>query len=687
MEFVLVTKDLKALLVSIQRTMSALETECLIPQKKCICSSGFYGANCDKKCPDCGEYGSCVDGVCTCDTGYELFSQTECRDIDECKRNLDDCDSKTSSCKNMPGYYMCLCKPGFSHGTNKDMKTCVDIDECSTVDCGPNGRCVEATGEENGGEYTCECDKGFVGGGKGKITKSGSVQHQPCVDFDECERGIDNCAVGSANCINTPGNYECECKDHYTGDGRVCVAITDCAGIDCGVGGKCIDKDSTTMTGEYFCTCEAGYEHRGWDFGESGHLKGTPCTDIDECQNVDCGEHSKCTHSIGEKQLGQYKCVCDDGYKGGGFGTPGNPPKESCVDIDECSSDNDCHEHSSCTNVDGSYICTCKVGYRGDGKVCEEFDVCQEDYVDCGEGGTCSSAKDTNIVDGKLSYTCTCADGYSGGGTGNPPEICIDIDECSEKKANGENENSSTRKDKTCHKNASCTNTKGSFECKCLSGYKGDGFECEDINECLTKNGGCGNPERFVCRNQEGQPNRCVERQDYVQNNIVRKKPGKDDTPSVGEVFVEEETVDAVATTTSIAVTATVAMATAATTVASTAAAAGAAAGAASGAATAAGVGAEAGAVAGSGSAGTAAATLLVVHMQTFNLMSNVKNVKKAPSVERMADDMGWMNLRNLNAPWCSENSTGFGCGANKKNPSAKDKEADIKIVSDCNWI
>jgi hypothetical protein len=24
----------------------------------------------------------------------------------------------------------------------------------------------------------------------------------------------------------------------------------------------------------------------------------------------------------------------------------------------------------------------------------------------------------------------------------------------------------------------------GSYECKCNDGYKGDGFKCEDINEC-----------------------------------------------------------------------------------------------------------------------------------------------------------------------------------------------------------
>lgn len=29
-----------------------------------------------------------------------------------------------------------------------------------------------------------------------------------------------------------------------------------------------------------------------------------------------------------------------------------------------------------------------------------------------------------------------------------------------------------------CHLDADCTNTKGSFYCKCLEGYAGDGVEC-----------------------------------------------------------------------------------------------------------------------------------------------------------------------------------------------------------------
>ena len=41
-------------------------------------------------------------------------------------------------------------------------------------------------------------------------------------------------------------------------------------------------------------------------------------------------------------------------------------------DIDECSADSSpCNENADCTNTDGSYSCTCKQGFDGDGLSCK----------------------------------------------------------------------------------------------------------------------------------------------------------------------------------------------------------------------------------------------------------------------------------------------------------------------------
>ena len=42
------------------------------------------------------------------------------------------------------------------------------------------------------------------------------------------------------------------------------------------------------------------------------------------------------------------------------------------TDIDECSTETSpCDENANCTNSDGSYNCTCKLGFTGDGTTCK----------------------------------------------------------------------------------------------------------------------------------------------------------------------------------------------------------------------------------------------------------------------------------------------------------------------------
>lgn len=47
------------------------------------------------------------------------------------------------------------------------------------------------------------------------------------------------------------------------------------------------------------------------------------------------------------------------------------------VDIDECANDdeNDCDTNALCTNTEGSYVCRCMKGYKGDGQNCAGIDT------------------------------------------------------------------------------------------------------------------------------------------------------------------------------------------------------------------------------------------------------------------------------------------------------------------------
>ncbi|EDO48381.1 predicted protein, partial [Nematostella vectensis] len=55
-----------------------------------------------------------------------------------------------------------------------------------------------------------------------------------------------------------------------------------------------------------------------------------------------------------------HRCVCPPGFTG-----------IQCDDIDECTNASACHVNAACTNTPGSYTCTCKQGYHGDGKRCD----------------------------------------------------------------------------------------------------------------------------------------------------------------------------------------------------------------------------------------------------------------------------------------------------------------------------
>ena len=78
----------------------------------------------------------------------------------------------------------------------------------------------------------------------------------------------------------------------------------------------------------------------------------------------------------------------------------------------------------------------------------------------------------------------SCSEGFRSNGN-----ECVDINECEEGLSG-------------CSEFASCTNTEGSFDCVCNSGYFGAGQSCVDINECNLETDDC--HELAVCTNSEG---------------------------------------------------------------------------------------------------------------------------------------------------------------------------------------
>ena len=63
------------------------------------------------------------------------------------------------------------------------------------------------------------------------------------------------------------------------------------------------------------------------------------------------------------------------------------------------------------------------------------------------------------------SFSCKCIAGYQGDG-----KNCLDKNECSS--------------GQYCARDADCRNTDGSYTCSCKPGFHGDGFSCRDVDEC-----------------------------------------------------------------------------------------------------------------------------------------------------------------------------------------------------------
>ncbi|XP_065432517.1 adhesion G protein-coupled receptor E3-like [Chrysemys picta bellii] len=179
----------------------------------------------------------------------------------------------------------------------------------------------------------------------------------------------------------------------------------------------------------------------------------------------DCNNHVLCPANA--KCVNNTHCTCLDGYQSHGnrFFTD---PTEICDDINECLGliPPDCGPNTHCTNVPGSYYCTCMYGYESSfwkanfmhasENTCQDIDECQgPNPADCGPHAHC-----TNVPG---NYSCTCIDGYEpSSGKANfmhaCENTCQDIDEC--RKTPG-----------LCSPKATFINTYGSYWCECRAGY------------------------------------------------------------------------------------------------------------------------------------------------------------------------------------------------------------------------
>ncbi|XP_062949130.1 signal peptide, CUB and EGF-like domain-containing protein 2 isoform X1 [Cynocephalus volans] len=150
-----------------------------------------------------------------------------------------------------------------------------------------------------------------------------------------------------------------------------------------------------------------------------------------------------------------------------GWGRAAGPPE----DVDECAQGlDDCHADALCQNTPTSYKCSCKPGYQGEGRQCEDIDECDNEL-----NGGC--VHDCLNIPGN--YRCTCFDGFMLAHDGHN---CLDVDECLENNGGCQH---------------TCVNVMGSYECLCKEGFflSDNQHTCihrsEEGLSCMNKDHGC----------------------------------------------------------------------------------------------------------------------------------------------------------------------------------------------------
>nr|XP_058951037.1 uncharacterized protein LOC131778640 [Pocillopora verrucosa] len=115
-------------------------------------------------------------------------------------------------------------------------------------------------------------------------------------------------------------------------------------------------------------TCQSGFTKKGYRCLCTAGFEGPICQrDINECVR---GIHKCSPDAFCNNTKGSYNCTCKNGFAGNG---------RECKDINECVRGiHKCSPDAFCNNTKGSYNCTCKNGFTGNGRECKGGSSCKE---------------------------------------------------------------------------------------------------------------------------------------------------------------------------------------------------------------------------------------------------------------------------------------------------------------------
>uniref|UniRef100_A0A8D0HAE1 Scavenger receptor class F member 2 n=1 Tax=Sphenodon punctatus TaxID=8508 RepID=A0A8D0HAE1_SPHPU len=354
----------ECLLAVCEGNFTCKENEVCVRPNECRCRHGYFGANCDTKCPrqfwgpDCKEMCSChpngqcedVTGQCTCNANRW---GPKCENACLCMHGK--CDQKTGKCTCEAKWWGPQCS--------------------SACYCSLNSQCDQQTG-------TCICQPGWWGR---SCNNQCSCNNSPCEQFSgrcqcrerffglrcdrycQCQRGKCNQVDGTCTC--EPGYRGKYCREpcpaglYGQGCRRQC--------------GQCKGLQPCTIMDGRCLACEAGWNGTKCDqvcspgfYGESCEQICPPCKDGHACNHI----NGKCSHCnpgwIGNR--------CETKCRNGTYG-------DNCAFVCSDCFNGECHfETGRCLCRAGSHgtYCnlTCPSGHYGVN--CAEPCSCHENTCD-----------------------------------------------------------------------------------------------------------------------------------------------------------------------------------------------------------------------------------------------------------------------------------------------------------------
>jgi cysteine-rich repeat protein len=300
-------------------------------------------------CRQCSEHmisprGSGVVVACICDRGYTGEDGTNCTACVMGKYKDTQGDAACTDCG--IGKYL-----DYTAASNEtECKSCVNHHEFSNT---------AATGSAD--VTDCRCVPGYFGYNGIRCRACPEGTYKEVLGPGPC----DTCPLAQTSPEASNASSACECSPGYARDGANCTACPEDTYREAGqpptACSSCPENTTSPPASGllYDCVCKRGYI--GWDGAAcqpcpAGTYK--PVLGSDVCRP--CVNYSLSPEGSSFPE----ECVCLPGFEGTG--------DTSCQDVDECTqSVHDCSSNAICGNTFGSFQCTCKQFFWGDGTACQ----------------------------------------------------------------------------------------------------------------------------------------------------------------------------------------------------------------------------------------------------------------------------------------------------------------------------